>query len=118
MIKLKNYGRYLDFIGTNSYVLEDTSGKSARVKIKSVDMAKAELKLSAPLGIELKTSRGAALLWPLGGLSGDPTLVSDSGGLPTLIGVVAHELGHTNARLKDISEIKNMAISGIPNRVF
>lgn len=107
-IKLKSYGRYLDFVGTNDYVLEDTSGKTARVKIKSVDRTKAEFELSAPLGIELKTSNKAALLWPLGGLSGDPTLVSDFGGFSTLVGIVAHELGHSNAGLKDIAEIANI----------
>lgn len=107
-IKLKDYGRYLDFVGTNEYVLEDTSGKSVRVKIKSADRAKAEFELAAPLGVALKTSDKAALLWPLGGLSGDPTLVSDFGGLKTLIGIVAHELGHSNAGLKDIAEIKNI----------
>lgn len=98
----------MDFVGTNGYLLEDASGKSVTVKIKSIDLAKAEFELTAPLGVELKMENKAALIWPLGGLSGDPTLVSDFGGLPTLVGIVAHELGHSNAGLKDIAEKKNI----------
>jgi hypothetical protein len=94
-IKLKSYGRYLDFVGTNNYVLEDTSGKSVTIKIKSVDRENATFELSQPLGVELKVANKAALLWPLGGLS-------------TLVGIVAHELGHSNAGLKDIAEISNI----------
>lgn len=111
-IKIKDYGGYLDFIGTNNYVLEDSAGNSVMIKIKSVDVAKAEFELEAPLGVDLKVADKAALIWPLGGLSGNPTLVSDVGGVNDLVIYIAHELGHTKAEFKDIVEIENIMFGG------
>ncbi|MDB5047249.1 MAG: hypothetical protein JWO30_320 [Fibrobacteres bacterium] len=111
-ITLKKYGSYLDFIGNIRYKLEDATGKVVFITVKSVDNTTGELELSAPLGFDLKVSDKAALIWPLGGLSGNPTLISDAGNLNELIIYAAHELGHTYAKFEDIAEVDNVMFGG------
>jgi hypothetical protein len=111
-INLKQYGEYLDYIGLNSYLLEDRNGKSTVIHVKAIHHATAEIELTGPLGIELKVSDKSALIWPLGGLSGNPTLITDVGSLDTLLIFAAHELGHSHAGFYDIAEVDNIMFGG------
>jgi hypothetical protein len=106
-ITLKKYGRFLDFIGQQLFTLEDKNGKTVDVFVESVDVKSGEVTLTGPLGVDLKVSDKAALNWPLGGLSGNPTLVSDVGSQTDLINYIAHELGHTICGFSDVVEIQN-----------
>jgi hypothetical protein len=111
-IKVKNYGTtYLGYIGNQSYDIEDKKGNKTSVTVTAVNTATGELTLSAAIGTDFKTGDKAALIWPLGGLSGDPLWVKDVGDIPNY---VAHELGHTDSlsNLKDIGEVDNIMYGG------
>src|SRR5262249_2038803 len=99
-IKLKNYGKkYLGYIGKEDYKIKDKNGVSTTVTVKKVNTATGEIELTAAIGQVFKVADKAALLWPLGGLSGDPLFVGDQGSLDKIKNYVAHELGHQAADL-------------------
>lgn len=112
VLHVKDYGGYLDYIGLNTYTIEDGAGNSTSIEVASVDKAKFEVTLTAPIGVEFKLVDSPALLWPLGGLSGNPTWVSDIGTKEDLIIYSAHELGHTLAKFDDIVEKENIMFGG------
>jgi hypothetical protein len=111
VIKLKKYdSAYLEFLGKKSYWVEDSVGKASSVIIKSVDTSTGVLTLVTSVGLDLLVSDGAALIFPLAGLSGDPTLISESSisSKTELLNIIAHELGHTDAGLLDVEETGNI----------
>jgi flagellar motor protein MotB len=112
VLTLKDYGGSLDFIGTITYNVEDGAGNSVAIEVASVDKAKCEITLSGPIGVEFKLADSPALIWPLGGLSGNPTLISDIGSQEDLIIYAAHELGHTLADFFDLVEKENIMYGG------
>jgi len=111
VIQLKKYNKtYIEYFGAKSYTLEDDKGNGVVVSIKSVDGTNAKITLNAVVGKDFKTSDKVALLFPLAGLSGDPTLISESviGSKTELLNVIAHELGHTCGGLYDLCEKGNI----------
>jgi hypothetical protein len=94
------------------------------VLFTNVDELTADITLSAPIGETFLVSDKSAIIFPLAGLSGDPTLISESdiGSITELYNVIAHELGHTCGNLKDVSETGNImygiAQSGVPPLTF
>jgi hypothetical protein len=49
---------------------------------------------------------GAALIWPLGGLSSNgasPIFIEDAGSDDAIRAIMTHEIGHTTGRFKDLS---------------
>lgn len=112
VITIKDYGDSFDFIGLNSYAIEDGAGNRVQIQVVSVDKAKNQVKLSNSIGTAFELSDSPALIWPLGGLSGNPTLVSDIGSQEDLIIYSAHELGHTLAGFDDLVETANVMFGG------
>lgn len=104
VLHIKNYGGYLDFVGNNDYTIEDGAGNSAAIKVKSMDQAKLEITLEAAIGTVFKLTDKPALIWPLGGLGGNPTIISDVGSPESLIIYAAQELGHAQCGFDDIVE--------------
>jgi hypothetical protein len=104
VLHIKDYGGSLVFIGNIGYTIEDGAGNSASIKVKSVDKAKLEVTLEDPIGVEFKLTDKPALIWPLGGLGGNPTVISDVGSPENLIIYAAHELGHAQCGYKDLVE--------------
>ena len=104
VLHIKDYGGSLAFIGNNNYSIEDGAGNSAGIKVKSLDKAKLEITLDAAIGTAFKLTDKPALIWPLGGLGGNPTVISDVGTPADLIIYAAHELGHAQCGFKDIVE--------------
>ncbi len=110
VIKIKAYQSvYLGYIGVgNSYTLEDTDGKSERVTVTAVNTATGDVTISSALTKAFTTAKKAALVWPLGGLSGNPAWVQDSSTADQVIEVIGHELGHQLGSFKDICEKANL----------
>lgn len=112
-ITLKKYGKtYLGYLGTKEYKIQDTKGNSTTVKIKSVNTTTGKVELEKPIGKDFKTADKAALVFPLGGLSGDPVWVTDLSTVDTVMNYAAHELGHQLSDLNDICEIDNFMFGG------
>lgn len=112
-IKLKNYGEtYLGYIGTNEYKIEDTDGNTIPIKVKSINTKSGVITLDAKLPQDLKIAKKAALIWPLGGLSGTPVWVSDVGTENDIANYCAHELGHELIEWEDVCELDNVMFGG------
>jgi len=112
-LTIKNYGTaYLGYIGKKAYRIEDGAGHSATVTVKSVNTSTGRVELTAKIGTDFKASDKAALIWPLGGLSGDPLWVKDVGSVDDLANYIAHELGHQLAGLSDVCEVDNFMHGG------
>lgn len=112
-ITIKNYGAsYLGFISTGSHTISDDKGSTISVNVKSVNTATGQVELSAAINSELKVANKAALLFPLGGLSGDPLWVGNKATLDILYNYMAHELGHSVADLRDVCELDNLMHGG------
>lgn len=110
VIKIKAYSSaYLGYVGVgNRYKLEDTDGHSEQVTISAVDTATGDITITAALTNAFTTANKAALIWPLGGLSGNPAWVQDSPTADEVIEVIGHELGHQLGTFKDICETANL----------
>ena len=109
-LTIKNYGTtYLGYIGKKAYTIQDSKGNTASVTVTAVNTSTGVVTLSAAIGTAFKKADKAALIWPLGGLSGDPLWVKDVSDIPNY---VAHELGHTLAELGDIAEVDNIMFGG------
>lgn len=114
-IRIKNYGATnLGYIGNNTYTIADTAGHSEQVTVTARDRNTGWLDLQANLGSDYKVADKAALIWPLGGLGGEPVLVSDKSSAANLCNYVAHELSHAYkiARLLDVCELNNLMHGG------
>jgi hypothetical protein len=109
---LKRYRRFLNFIGKEAYTFVDDAGHSVAATVKSVDTATGKLELTAAIGTALRKSDKAALIWPLGGLSGSPLWIGERSSLAILDNYIAHELGHTLAKWKDVCERNNLMHGG------
>lgn len=110
VIKIKAYSSaYLGYVGVgNQYTLEDTNGIKESVTISAVDTATGDVTITSALGNAFTTANKAALIWPLGGLSGNPAWVQDSSTADKVIEVIGHELGHELGKFKDICETANL----------
>lgn len=110
VINIKAYNSaYLGYVGVgNQYTLEDTDGNSERVTISAVNTATGDVTITAALTHAFTTTKKAALIWPLGGLSGNPAWVQDSATADKVIEVIGHELGHELGKFKDICETANL----------
>jgi hypothetical protein len=112
-IRIKSYGAtYLGYIGTKAYTISDAAGHTERITVKSVDKTTGWVELQAALTNAYKTADKAALIWPLGGLSGDPVWVSDKSTEADLVNYVVHELGHQLAGWSDVCETNNFMHGG------
>jgi len=112
-IKIKNYGTTnLGYIGKVNYKIVDAKGRKVTIKVKNVDTATGEVELTKAIGKKFKTADKAALIWPLGGLAGNPLWVKDVGSLSDITNFIAHELGHEVGDLLDLCEINNLMFGG------
>ena len=110
-ITLKKYhSTLIGYFGRKTYRIEDDKGNGVNIDISSVDSAKATITLSKPIGQKFAVVNKPALLFSLGGLSGNPTLISESDipNTTALLNTVGHELGHTCGGLKDVCEVGNI----------
>jgi hypothetical protein len=106
-ITLSNYGGYFDYIVPgSSYTLQD-GATSEVITVQSVNSAARQVTLTAGLTHAYSSGTGA-LIWPLGGLSGNPTYAYDGGSADLIKNVFAHEIGHTFGTLHDVSDGNNV----------
>ncbi len=113
IIKLKKYNAtYLGYIGKNKYTIENADGTSEEVTVKSIDTSTGDVTIEGKLKHTFTTAKKSALLWPLGGLSGNPVWVSDVGTEDDVANYCAHELGHELAKWKDVCETDNVMFGG------
>lgn len=112
-IKIKNYGKtYLGYIGTKNYTIVDTAGNTETIRVTAVNKNTGWIDIQTGLTHSYKTSDKALLIWPLGGLSGNPVWVSDKGSEAALTNYVVHELGHQVAGWNDVCETNNFMHGG------
>lgn len=114
-IRIKNYGTtYLGYIAKKQYTIADTAGHSEQIDVDNVDTSTGWIDLKNGLGDDYKIADKAALIWPLGGLSGDPVWVGDKSSQADMSNYVAHELLHCQkvARLLDVCETNNVMHGG------
>jgi hypothetical protein len=112
-IKLKNYGStYLGYIGTNQYTIANEDGTTEVVTVKSINTSTGDMVIDGKLNHTFTTAKKSVLIWPLGGLSGNPVWVSDVGTEDDLANYCAHELGHELAKWKDVCETDNVMFGG------
>jgi hypothetical protein len=116
VIKIKIYAA-LKFIGTKSYVIQDSAGHRQSITVRRVNQTTGEVTLTGAIGQEFKVSDKAALMFPLAGLSGNPIWVKDLSSAEALKNVIAHELGHSVGRLGDSGEINNLMYGGPDNNL-
>ena len=100
---------YLGYIGIgNEYQIASSAGQMT-VKVAAVDTGTGDVTIEAPVGMAFSVADSAALIWPLGGLSGNPAwLCEGDGGATEIMDVVGHELGHQLATFEDICEKANL----------
>jgi len=102
------HSAYLGYIGVgNSYKIADGTN-SETVVIQAVNTTTGDVTITAPLTHAYTIAAGAALIWPLGGLSGNPAWLQEGQGESVLMDVVGHELGHELFSFKDVCEVANM----------
>ena len=112
-IKIKDYGEtYLGYIGTNQYKIENVDGTSETVTVSAIDKTNGNITISGTLTNAFTTAKKSALIWPLGGLSGNPVWVSDVGTEDDLANYAAHELGHQLVDWVDVCEKDNVMFGG------
>jgi len=113
VVKIKNYGEgYLGYIGKNEYKIEDTDGNSITIKVKEIDPKTGNITLENALTVDPTVAKKAALIWPLGGLGGNPVWVSDVGTEDDFANYCAHELGHRLVGWSDVCEVDNVMYGG------
>ena len=64
------------------------------VEIQAVNTSTGDVTIKTALTHAYTLAANAALIWPLGGLSGNPAWLQEGGGEAGLMDVVGHELGH------------------------
>lgn len=113
-ITLKNYDAYyINFLANNgTYTVRDGKGNSKQVVIKSKDPARHELELTTKIGQDFDIADTPYLIFPLGGLSGNPLWVSELSPKQEIVNYAVHELGHELCGLNDLCEKKNMMFGG------
>ena len=99
---------YLGYIGVgNTYRITGAAGEE-RVRVTAVNKVTGDVTIQTALTKDFTLAGKAALIWPLGGLSGNPAWLMDGGGLNGIIDVVGHELGHQLATFLDVCEKSNL----------
>ncbi|MDH5257219.1 MAG: hypothetical protein OEX07_04405 [Gammaproteobacteria bacterium] len=102
-------GAYIGYIGVNNrYKIEDSDGNTEIVKVTAVNKVTKEITIETATTKVFTAAKNAALIWPLGGLSGNPAWVQDSPTQDDVIEVIGHELGHQLCGFKDICEKANL----------
>lgn len=108
VLPIRNYGaHYLGFVGVGNEYKIFSNAASTQVTVTAVDTTTGDVTISAPLTVEFKTGDSACLVWPLGGLSGNPAWLQDDS-LNALMECVGHELGHQLCSFVDICEVANL----------
>lgn len=106
---IKNYGsHYLGFIGRGKRYKLGSNAHSQTVTISTIDTSTGVVTFTPALTAALNTADKAALIWPLGGLSGNPAWLQDTTSDQELKECVGHELGHELGGFLDICEKANL----------